>query len=139
MPVTMKPQLPDKPNRRFLRDADDTASGRSYIPGMSTKPPLVMARPRRPSPVFICRKCLKRADDGHAIRQALKTELKQRAKASGGKRARVVTTGCLGICPRRAVVLASAATLQRGEYVLVSDSDQVAAAVDVLKPTADEA
>ena len=40
----------------------------------------------------------------------LTAELKQRAVAHGGKRAKLVTTGCLGICPKRAVVTASAAT-----------------------------
>lgn len=101
---------------------------------MSTKPPLVVARPRRPTPVLVCRKCLKRSDDGREIRRALKTELKQRAKAGGGKPQRVVMTNCFGICPKRAVVLASEATLRRGEYVLVADADDVAEAANILKP-----
>ena len=106
---------------------------------MNSKPSLVIARLRRPTPVFVCRKCLKRADDGREIRHALKSELKQRAKASDakgsrGKRPRVVMTGCFGVCPKRAVALASEATLQRGEYVLVSGSEGIAGAVDILKP-----
>lgn len=101
---------------------------------MSDKSSPVIARPRRPTPVFVCRKCLKRADDGREIRRALKSELKQRGKVSGGKCPRVVMTGCFGICPKRAVVLASETTLQRGEYVLLSDDEGVAEAVDILKP-----
>jgi hypothetical protein len=73
-------------------------------------------------------------EDGREIRRALKSELKQRAKASGGKRPRVVMTSCFGICPKRAVVLASATTLQRGEYLLLTDSENIAGAVDILKP-----
>ncbi len=42
------------------------------------------ARPRRPSPILICRKCLKRAANGHAVKRALKSELK--AFESGARR-----------------------------------------------------
>ncbi len=101
---------------------------------MSVKSSPVVARPRRPTPVFVCRKCLKRVEDGREIRRALKSELKQRAKASGGKRPRVVMTSCFGICPKHAVVLASDSTLQRGEYLLLTDSEDIAGAVDILKP-----
>ncbi|CAN5377881.1 hypothetical protein BH10PSE10_BH10PSE10_12530 [soil metagenome] len=97
---------------------------------------MVVARPRRPTPVLICKKCLKRSDDGGEIRHSLKSELKQRAKASGGKRPRAVMTSCFGICPKRAVVVASEATLKRGEYVLLTNSEGVAGAVDILKPEA---
>jgi len=97
---------------------------------MSKKPSLVIARPKRPTPVLVCRKCLKRSDEGRAIKRAMKAELKQRSKERGEKRPRVVMTTCFGICPKRAVVMASGATLQRGEYVLVDDREQVAEAVD---------
>ena len=79
-------------------------------------------RLKRPPPVFVCRKCLKRADDGKAIKRALKDQLKARAKAgaaadtksragetktahggkSGGKKiksAKLVMTSCFGLCP----------------------------------------
>ncbi len=101
---------------------------------MSAKSSPVVARLRRPTPVLVCRKCLKRSDDGREIRRALKSELKQRAKETGGKRPRVVMTSCFGICPKRAVVLASDATLQRGEYVLLTDSEDITGTVDILKP-----
>lgn len=80
-------------------------------------------RPRRPKPVLVCKKCLTRVPDGGKLRRSLKSELKQRASAQGVKSPRVVLTSCLGICPKRAVVLASAASLQRGEYLLLSDRE----------------
>ncbi|MGP9810613.1 (2Fe-2S) ferredoxin domain-containing protein [Rhodopseudomonas sp. NSM] len=91
-------------------------------------------RPKRPPPVLICGKCLSRIDDGKTLKQALKAELKSRVAAHGGKRARLVTTGCLGICPKRAVVTASVTTLGRGEYVLVEDAKGAGEAVAVLMP-----
>jgi len=97
-----------------------------------SKKPLVIARPKRPPPVLVCRKCLKRSDDGGGIKRALKSELKQRSKARGEKRARLVMTSCFGICPKRAVVAASGSTLARGEYMLIEGGDQVSEAVDVL-------
>jgi predicted metal-binding protein len=87
-----------------------------------TKSSLVTARLRRAPPVLVCKKCLSRIDDGKALRKALKSELKARSRAQGTKPPRVVLTGCLGICPKRAVVVASAATLQHGEYLLLPDS-----------------
>ncbi|WP_205502603.1 (2Fe-2S) ferredoxin domain-containing protein [Rhodopseudomonas sp. BR0G17] len=91
-----------------------------------------IARPKRPPPVLICVKCLSKIDGGKKLKQALKAELKRAAAAQRGKRPKLVTTSCLGICPKRAVVTASAATLGRGEYVLIEDRSEVAAAVGVL-------
>ncbi|UYO48597.1 (2Fe-2S) ferredoxin domain-containing protein [Rhodopseudomonas palustris] len=99
---------------------------------MPPKSSLIIARSKRPPPVLICGKCLSKIDGGKKLKQALKAELKRAAAAQGGKRPKLVTTGCLGICPKRAVVTASAATLGRGEYVLVEDRKQVEEAVRVL-------
>ncbi|ABD89671.1 conserved hypothetical protein [Rhodopseudomonas palustris BisB18] len=93
---------------------------------------LVIARPRRAPPVLICRKCLSRVDDGKALKRALKSALKQRSQAQGVKRPRLVITGCLGICPKRAVVAASAATLQRDEYLLLKEAGEAGEAAGVL-------
>ncbi|WP_420131477.1 (2Fe-2S) ferredoxin domain-containing protein [Rhodopseudomonas sp.] len=103
---------------------------------MPTKSSPIIARPKRPPPVLICGKCLSKIDGGKKIKQALKAELKQAAAAHGGKRPKLVTTGCLGICPKRAVVTASAATLARGEYVLVGDRPEVGEAAALLTPVA---
>ena len=83
------------------------------------------ARPHRPPPILVCRKCLKRAANDRAIKRALKVELKALGRARGVKRPRVVMTGCFGICPKRAVTAASGATLARGEFLLLADEDQM--------------
>lgn len=46
----------------------------------------------------------------------------------------MVQTGCFGICPKHAVVAASAATLARNEYLLLADGASAAAAVARLMP-----
>ena len=113
-----------------------------------SKPGLITARWKGPAPVLVCRKCLKRADDGRELKRVLKSELKRigaaqancdaatagRGNGKATKGARVVLTSCFGICPKRAVVLASSATLQRGEYLLVADSAAMADAAEILMP-----
>jgi hypothetical protein len=89
-------------------------------------------RPHRPSPVLICRKCLKRAGNGRAIKRTLKAELKALSRTRGEKRPRVVMTGCFGICPKHAVTTTSGATLARGEFLLLADEEQAAAAAPQL-------
>jgi predicted metal-binding protein len=91
-------------------------------------------RPRRAAPVLVCRKCLKRIADGKNLRRTLKSELKEQSAARGSRRPRVVMTECLDICPKRAVVVASAATLARGEYLLLGSSEGAAEAAALLMP-----
>jgi predicted metal-binding protein len=93
-----------------------------------------VVRPRRAAPVLICKKCLARSDEGKQLKRSLKSELKRRSDELSRQRPRVVKTSCFGICPKHAVVLASGATLQRGEYVLVGESDSVSEAVAILMP-----
>ena len=88
---------------------------------MANTSSVVTARLRRAAPVFVCKKCLGRVPDGKALRKALKSELKRRGSAAGTK-PRVMLTSCLGICPKRAVVVASAATMARGEVLLLADA-----------------
>jgi predicted metal-binding protein len=99
---------------------------------MSKTSDITTIRPRRPEPIFVCRKCLKRIDDGPALKRALKSELKQRSAARGIKRPRVIVTSCMDICPKRAVVAASAATLARGEYLLLGNDGGTAEAAALL-------
>lgn len=95
----------------------------------SASPKLI--RPRRAAPVLICKKCLKRSDEGREIRRALKSGLKA-ARPDGTKAAKLVMTGCFGLCPKQSVVLASGASLQRQEYVLVESDAQVPRALTLL-------
>lgn len=97
----------------------------------SPKNPIVI-RPRREPPILICKKCLRRCDDGSDIKRQLKSELKRGADG-GLKPAKVIATACFGICPKRAVVLASGASLARGEYVLISTGDHVPEALTHLR------
>jgi predicted metal-binding protein len=96
---------------------------------------VVKARLRR-APVLVCKKCLGRIDDGKELRKSLKSELKQRAAAQGGKPPRVVLTSCLGICPKRAVVVAGAAMLEQGRAMLLADADAAKEAAAQLLPGA---
>ena len=84
-----------------------------------------VARPRWAGAVLVCGKCLKRHREGKAMRQALK---------AGAGEARIVRTACLKLCPKRAVVAASAATLAAGEVVLLRDEGDVALAMPRLLP-----
>jgi hypothetical protein len=59
--------------------------------------------------------------------------LKQRSAARGIKRPRVVMTSCMDSCPTRAVAAASAATLARGEYLLLGDDKGAAEAAALLR------
>lgn len=93
---------------------------------------IMTIRPRRAEPVFVCKKCLKRVDDGPALKRSLKSELKRHSAARGIKRPRVVMTSCMDICPKRAVVAASATTLAHGEYLLLGNEGGVADAAALL-------
>lgn len=98
-------------------------------PSHSQHPRIV--RPRRAPPVLVCRKCLKRSDEGRKVRRALKSELKAHRR-DGLKPAKLVMTACFGLCPKRSVVVTSGASLARQEYVLVEDRDQVPRALAAL-------
>ena len=91
----------------------------------------MLVRPRRAAPVLVCRKCLKRSDEGRNVRRALKSELKA-SKRDGTKPAKLIVTGCFGLCPKNSVVIASGASLARQEYVLVADCNQVPQALALL-------
>jgi hypothetical protein len=92
---------------------------------------LTIARSRRPAPILVC-KCLKRCPNGSRIKRALKVELK-RERFDGSKRPRVVTTSCLGICPKSAVVLTNGHRLCNGEFVLVSDCRDIGDALSHIR------
>ena len=80
------------------------------------------ARPRR-TPVFVCGKCLRRHGDGKAIRRALKT----RARDCDAK---LVRSACLGVCPKKAVVVATQGSLADGKVALIA----TVAEADALRP-----
>ncbi|RYE38444.1 MAG: (2Fe-2S) ferredoxin domain-containing protein [Hyphomicrobiales bacterium] len=104
---------------------------------MPEKKPLMTIRPRRSSPILLCGKCLRRVGKGKRLQDALSSEIKRSCKRSGQKRPKLLVTKCLGICPKHAVVAASAATLVKGEYLLLRDRDDAAEAVSILMPAND--
>ncbi len=95
----------------------------------------IIARLRRAGPVLICRKCLKRLPESDRIRGRLKHALKR--QSTGQKASRLVSVNCFGICPKKAVVLASGRSLQDNEYVLISRPRQAEAALEKLLPPGD--
>jgi hypothetical protein len=92
-----------------------------FVDPMSNKPSLRVLDLQRPGPVLVCRKCLKRMAGGGKFRKGLKASLKHRSAREKKRRTRLVLTNCFGICPKGAVVTASAATLARGEFLLIRD------------------
>jgi hypothetical protein len=117
----------------FDRSAEIDAES-TYINAMSRKPSTLALKTRRVDAVFVCAKCLKRSDGGARLKRRLKKQLAGAAMARNGKRPKLVLTSCLGICPKEAVVTASAGTLGRGEVVLLynSKTDSVEEAVATL-------
>jgi predicted metal-binding protein len=101
---------------------------------MSKPSSVVTARLRRAAPILICKKCLRRVEEGKKIKRSLKSKAKSHGGGQSLKPARVVMTSCFGICPKHAVVVANARTLQRGEYLLVGDSKSAEAAAALLMP-----
>jgi hypothetical protein len=71
---------------------------------------------------------MKRMIEGGKLRRRLKASLKQRNAGQNQKtgRARIVFANCFGICPKDAVVTASAATFARGEFLLIRDCSEEA-------------
>lgn len=92
--------------------------------------PVARARLKRAEILLVCGKCLKRHRDGRALRRALKDAA---IDGPSGRRPKLVRTACLGLCPGRAVALASAATLARGELVVLAEPGAAAAAVEALR------
>lgn len=92
-----------------------------------------VARANRPT-IFACGKCLERMRHGKTMRRALadaveRQSLQDATTAPRKRPSRVVRTACLGLCPKRALVLTSAATLARCEALIVADPGDVPAAV----------
>jgi len=67
---------------------------------MSKKPLLRVLELRRPGPVLVCRKCLKRMANGGKLRRRLKASLKQRSAGQKKRRARLVLRIASGSAPR---------------------------------------
>jgi hypothetical protein len=90
-----------------------------------------LAKAGRRDLLLVCGECVRRAEGGTATARALKA-----AAGEAGRPVRVVRTACLGLCPKRAVAVASGATLARGRLAVVAGPEAAARAVDLLWPRA---
>jgi hypothetical protein len=97
----------------------------------STSPFVV--RPKRPPSVLVCAKCVRKVDGGRAVRKALKAGLTERAEAVGQRPGKLIETKCMGLCPKRAVTLASGDMLARGELLIVRSAADVPVALELLR------
>ena len=94
-----------------------------------------VVRSRWGETILLCGKCLKRRNDGKALRQELKAAAKDYvATRSPRGKVKIVKIACVDLCPRRAIVLASAATLSAGEVVLLRDVADIAEVLPRLLP-----
>lgn len=80
--------------------------------------------------VLVCGKCSRKLDGGFGRKGKHKLDdvLRDALKSAGRREVRVVRTGCLGLCPKRAVTVAWSA--QPGELMAVpegADPDTVLA------------
>ena len=92
---------------------------------------VVIARPKRLCPIFICAKCVRRAPDGKTIRKELTAAIR-RSDWAVRRPPKLVETKCLGICPKKAVVVASGPTLAAGTMLVVREGDFGCAAIRIL-------
>ena len=118
--------------RRRWYDRVELGGVTCHLDGMNALIPSFPARWR--SFVLVCGKCSRKLDGGfgkkrkHALNEALRGAL----KAAGRRELRVVNTGCLGLCPKRAVTIAWAG--KPGELMAVpegTDPESVLARLEV--------
>ena len=82
--------------------------------------------------VAVCAKCAKRQGlPKRAIRDRVKAGLKQ---ARPGTKLRVVETGCLGPCPKRALAVATGSSVAAGRILLIDPASSPEAIVALLLP-----
>jgi hypothetical protein len=126
---------------RLEGDADRRPAGRSAKTSAKplTKP---LAKTKFTEVVAVCGKCAKRQGlRPRAVRALLKRAGKQAAKdGRTGSRTKlcIVESGCLGPCPKRAVAVATGASVAAGRVVLIdpaaSPEEALAAVLQAGRP-----
>ncbi len=111
----------------------ETVTVPAKIPAtISAKIPVKAATAPFAEIVMVCAKCAKRQGIGaKAVRGGLKRALKADRR---GRKVRVVETGCLGLCPKRSLTLATTGSLGAGRLVVIDPSLEPAAMLDALLP-----
>ena len=91
--------------------------------------------------VVVCAKCAKRQGlRPRAVRDLLKGAVKHAARDGrlpGGTKIRVVESGCLGPCPKRALAVATGASLAAGRILLLDPGVKPEAALAAVFPARD--
>ncbi len=85
--------------------------------------------------VMVCAKCTRKVKGGFGRKQkhSLRAMLRDALKAAGRRRSvRVVETGCLSLCPKRAVTVVDSA--RPGEMLSVPEGTPVEAVLERLAP-----
>lgn len=94
-----------------------------HVPGVDGRPTGRSAKTKLTEIVVVCSKCAKRQGlRGRDLRALLKKAGKPAAQDGGAGRRRklcVVESGCLGPCPKRAVAVATGASLAAGRVFLL--------------------
>jgi predicted metal-binding protein len=89
----------------------------------SGRAPARSAKTKLTEVVLVCTKCAKRQGlRPRAIRTLLKKagkEARREGRPEGAGKLRIVETGCLGPCPKRAVAVATGASLAAGRVILL--------------------
>lgn len=81
---------------------------------------------------MVCTKCAKRQGLGRrGLRNLLKGELKRRRPE---RKVRIVETGCLGPCPKRAIAVATVESLARRRILLIDPTLEPGSMVDEILP-----
>ncbi|GJD95975.1 (2Fe-2S) ferredoxin domain-containing protein [Methylobacterium iners] len=82
--------------------------------------------------VLVCSKCAKRQGlPKRALRGMLKGGLRRRRP---GLKLKVIETGCLGPCPKRALAVATGGSVERGRILLLDPASTPEEAVEAILP-----
>jgi hypothetical protein len=95
------------------------------------------ARTKPAEVVLVCRKCAKRAGlSAKAARRLAKAACRSGSapRRDGGRKVRVVETGCLGPCPKRLLAVATGASLAAGRVALLDPRADPAGTLPDLGP-----
>jgi predicted metal-binding protein len=86
--------------------------------------------------VLVCRDCRKRSSGPEDIKLKAALHEARRALKQSGARGRVVSSSCLGLCPKRALAVAWAGAHGAPTIAAVEHVEQVGASVAALAETA---
>jgi predicted metal-binding protein len=116
---------------------DDSSPRMAQDPSAEAASPARLARAPFRQAVLVCGKCARKLGGGfgagraHPLRKVLKRAWKDEGRAG---KLRVVETRCLGLCPKRRQVVATAAALKAGRLWVVEPGEDAAAVLARVAP-----